>query len=195
VSFGMNKADLFYNLYMRLAVTGKIICELPHQSLRIVKEQSLVKIISEKSRVYTYKYKNLYLFKNFDLDFEVAFDYYDIISMFNVTRCYKHEYEWLQKQEDIVEKGIFTKYTDLITSTKVKKEELDTHIDFYIKSYLEKYLRTLLINHPRHFVKVVGKKVIKREIPIEQVSKKDNITLITLNDESVLDGKYNQEKQ
>jgi hypothetical protein len=196
VSFGMNKADLFYNLYMRLAITGKIICELPHQSLRIIKEQNLIKIVSEKSRIYNFKYKNLYSFKNIGLDFEVPLDHFDIVSNFSVTRCYKHNYEYLQKQENgIIESGVFTKYTDLITLTKVNKEQLDTHIDFYIKNYLEKYLRTLLINHPRHFVKVVGKKVIKKEVLVEQVLKQDNISLITLNDESILDGKYNQEKQ
>jgi hypothetical protein len=196
VSFGMNKADLFYNLYMRLAITGKIICEIPHQSLRIDKEQNLIKIVSEKSRIHTYRYKNLYSFKNIGLDFEVPLDRYDIISDFSVTRCYKHDYEYLQKQENgIIESGIFTKYTDLITLTKVNKEHLDTHIDFYIKNYLEKYLRTLLVNHPRHFVKVVGKKAIKKEVLEEQILKKDNITLITLSDESILDGKHNQEKQ
>lgn len=196
VSFGMNKDDLFYNLYMRLAITGKIIYELPHQSIRIDKEQNLIKIVSDRSRIYSFKYKNLYTFNNLaGLDFEVPFDYYNIISTFSVTRCYKHQYEFLQKQEnDIIEKGIFTKYTDLLTLTKVKKDELDPHIDFYIKSYLQKYLRTILINHPKHLTKVVGKKVVKKEVLVEQVIKKDNITLITLNDESILDGKYNQEK-
>ena len=85
--------------------------------------------------------------------------------------------------------GLFTKYTDLITSTKIKKDKLDSHIDFYIKNYLEKYLRTILKNHPKHLAKVTNTKSTRKEILEEKVILDNNICLITLSEENILNGK------
>lgn len=198
VPFGLNKIDLYENLYYRLAITGKIIYELPTQSIRVNKEKNLIKIVSDRSRLYYFKYNNLFTFhKNITgLDFDLDVDHYQIINEFEIKRAFKHEYECLKEQEGgIINFGLFTKYTDLITTTKIEKDKLDPHIDFYIKNYLEKYMRSLLRNHPKHLVKVINKKSIKKEILEEKIISCDNVSLITLSEESILDGKSDSQKQ
>ena len=192
VPFGLSKADLYENLFYRLAMMGKILYEHPVQNIRVNKEKNLIKIISQRSRIYYFKYKNLFTFhKNIvGLDFDLDIDHYQIINEFSVTRVYKHEYECLTEQESgIINIGWFRKYTDLITSTKIKKDKLDSHIDFYIKNYLEKYLRTILKNHPKHLVKVTNTKSTRKEILEEKVILDNNICLITLSEENILNGK------
>ena len=127
---------------------------------------------------------------------DTTIDKYEIINTFDVSRCYKHEYQYLPRQEGgVVEFGLFEDYKSLITSTYVTKEYLDKnpHVDFYIKNYLEKYLRTILVNHPKHLTKVVGNKSLKKEIYKEDIQIKDNISLITYSEESIINGKDRKE--
>ena len=198
VSFGLGKCELYENLYYRLAMTGKIIYELPTQSIRVNKENNLLKIISDRSRLYHFKYKRLYTFHKdiIGLEFDIDTKQYEIINEFEVSRCYKHDYECLSEQDGgIINIGLFPSYTQLITSTKIDKDRLDPHIDFYIKNYLEKYLRTITVHHPKHLTKVVNKKTIRKEILEEKVVQCDNIQLITLSEENILDGKSDSKEQ
>lgn len=191
---GLNKEDLYTHLYYKLAFNGQIIFDVPQQSVRLIKEQRLIKIVSERSRLFSYKYKKLICFTKdiTGIDLDVKLQKYEIISYFNVTRSYLHNYKAISEQEGgIINFGLFDDYKTLTTSTIIDKDVLDKnhHIDFYIKNYLEKYLSTFLVRIGRHKIKAVCNKVVKREIYEENITHKDNIYLITYSEESIINGK------
>jgi hypothetical protein len=194
---GFNKGDLYTHLYYKLACNGQIIFDLPQQSIRLIKEQRLIKIVSERSRMFSFKYKKLISFTKdiIGLELDTRLDKYELIGYFNVTRSYLHHYTAITEQENgIINFGLFENFKNLITSTMIKKDILDKnhHIDFYLKSYLEKYLSTVLVQRGYHKIKVACNKLIKNEIYQEDVVSKDNVYLITYSEESIINGKDNQ---
>lgn len=196
LTIGLAKENVYTNLYYTLAMNGQIIFDVPSQSVRLFKEQNLIKIVTERSRLFSFKYQNLISFSRniIGLDVEVKLLEYELLGFFDVRRCYLHNYQALSEQEKgIIRFGLFEEYKTLLTSTLVDKEtfEKNHHLDFYIKSYLEKYLSTFLIQRGRHKIKVDCKKITKREIYEEKVIRDGNISLITLSEESIIDGKNN----
>ena len=190
---GLKKEDLYSHLYFLLSVNGQIVLEIPSQTTRLHKEFNLVKIVSDRSRLYSYKYKKLYCFTRsiIGLETDVKTIAYELINYFNITRCYKHEYEAIDKQQDgIIDFGLFDTYKRLCTSTTLQKDILEKnhHVDFYIKNYLEKYLRTFVVNHPKHLAKATCHQTIKKEILEEVVYEYDNILINTLSEESIING-------
>lgn len=191
---GFNKEDLYTHLYYKLSFNGQVIFDVPRQSIRLVKEQKLLKIVSEKSRLYSFKYKKIISFTKdiIGLELDVKLQKYELINNFNVTRAYIHNYKAILEQEGgIIRYGFFDDYKTLTTSTLIEKDILEKnhHIDFYIKNYLEKYLSTFLNRIGRHKIKVVCNKTIKREIYEENITYKDNVYLITYSEESIINGK------
>jgi len=193
---GSLKENVYSNLYYTLAMNGQIIFDVPSQSVRLFKQQNLLKIVSERSRLYSFKFEKLICFSKdvSGLELEVKLQQYELIGNFDVTRCYLHNHQALSEQEQgIIRFGIFEDYKTLLTSTLLDKEILNKnhHIDFYIKSYLEKYLDSFLVRRGRHKIKADCKKMLKREIYKEDVIHDGNITLITLSEESIINGKDN----
>jgi hypothetical protein len=193
IMVGLKKEDLYSYLYFLLSTKGQVVLEIPAQTVRLSKEFNLVKIVSERSRLYSYKYKKLHCFtKNIiGLETEIKIVSYELINSYNITRCYKHEYEAIDKQENgVIDFGLFDTYKRLTTSTILEKEVLEKnhHVDFYIKNYLEKYLRTFVINHPRHLAKATCHHTIKREILDEVILEHGDIVINTLSEESIING-------
>lgn len=197
---GFNKEDLYTHLYYKLAFNGQIVFDVPQQSIRLLKEYRLIKIVSERSRLFSFKYKKLISFTKdiIGLELEAKVKQYELIGFFEVTRSYAHSYKALSEQDGgIINFGLFEEdnHKNLTTSTIISKEVLEKnlHIDFYIKSFLEKYLRSFLTQYGRHKIKVACKKLQKIEIYEEQILKKDNTCLVTYSEESIINGKDNQE--
>ena len=196
LTIGLSKENVYTNLYYTLAMNGQIIFDVPSQSVRLFREQNLIKIVSDRSRLFSFRYENLISFTRniVGLEMEVNLLQYELLGLFDVRRCYLHVYQALSEQEKgIIRFGLFEDYKTLLTSTLVDKEtfEKNHHLDFYIKSYLEKYLSTFLIQRGRHKIKVDGKKIIKREIYEENIIRDGNISLMTLSEESIINGKNN----
>jgi hypothetical protein len=188
--YGLKKQDFYYYLYYLLSMRGLIVFDASMQSIRI-EEKNLLKIVSNKARLYSFKYKTMISFTKDITDFGLESELlrYDLVNYYDIKRSYKHDYTMLEKQENgLLEFGIFEHYNKLVTLTHLDKDFNNTHIDFYIKNYLEKYFKTFLKNHERHFIKANCTKTVKTEVYKENIITKDNIHLYTLSEERIING-------